>query len=133
MSIDRRIWNIACDIAVFAMINDIFPNVIPDGRDYWNLKYTFDDIKNNVGVLTAEKIYYYLKNCGEYEDIDDLQSLNEKFEVDSHIFWYHDGQEQSENSDNTFDTPHISGQSNITAAQMQSVSECFSAHRRRFH
>lgn len=81
---DRRFWNLACDIAVEAIISE------------WGLPCTnvnlgqkrrecVEKIKSETQFLTAEKIYSYLKSETIFERT--LQAWEELFRCDDHSDW----------------------------------------------
>ena len=83
---NKRLWNLACDIAVESVI---------DGLDYSCVKMRlpavrdvlYRRIKESCRILTCDLIYDYLeKNTpGEPE----LTALENEFLADDHEYWYH--------------------------------------------
>lgn len=89
---NKRLWNLACDIAVESVI---------DGLDYSCVKMRlpavrdaiYRRIKDSCRILTCDLIYDYLeKNTpGEPE----LTALENEFLTDDHEYWYHSGNSQN--------------------------------------
>ena len=82
---DRRLWNIACDIAVEEIIRelDIFSCALPDdtAQDGWRSR-----LRDSCPHLTAEEIYNFLLERCYSSDV--LSVLEQIFARDSHAFWY---------------------------------------------
>lgn len=85
---DKKIWNLACDMAVENTINN------------WSLSYTNTDMSDSqkkiinklsdgIKNLTAENIYYYLSSK-KTDDVT-INELSEIFFNDSHDVWYQNG------------------------------------------
>ncbi len=87
--IDRRLWDLACDIAVTSVICELdlpCTRTDDDGRRRDVLKR----IRRETGFVTAEKIYSSLRK-GELIDADDgsgLRQLEELFALDDHSPWH---------------------------------------------
>lgn len=87
--IDRRLWDLACDMAVTSVICELdlpCTRTDDDGRRRDALKR----IRRETGFLTAEKIYSSLRK-GELADADDgsgLKQLEELFALDDHSPWH---------------------------------------------
>lgn len=76
-----RCWNLACDIAVENIINNL------DIKELKNSNQNNQDcenIKKNIKYMTAEHIYRYLLNAPSEEII----KLEYMFTVDDHSIWY---------------------------------------------
>lgn len=83
--IDRKRWDLACDIAVEASINDLGLTCTISDREDRQHKY-IREIKAAVKYLTAEKIYAWL---GEMQyPAERLDYLAELFSPDDHSTWY---------------------------------------------
>ena len=89
-SVNRRLWDLACDIAVESTINDLGLRI----TDYQNKAAQTAEVemlRSHVGVLTAERIYRYF--CTEGIPENELERLSELFYADDHTCWYKDVQE----------------------------------------
>ena len=86
--IDTRLWNIACDITVENMINDLDIKSATCNRAALQKK-ELSKIKQELKAITAEKVYRYL--CDENPDETKLERLEELFEADDHSIWYQPG------------------------------------------
>ncbi len=84
-SIDRARWDLACDIAVEAAINDLNSRALSAPRQS-RQKLTLETIKNDVPVLTAERIYHWLGKNGISDD--ECEAERELFLADGHGLWY---------------------------------------------
>ena len=85
VSIDERLWNLACDIAVECVINDLELNGISSTRET-KQNQIVSVIKKDLKVLTAEKIYSLLTRAG-YQDWE-LKQWEAAFKSDDHAPWY---------------------------------------------
>ena len=85
VNMERNLWNLACDIAVEYAINGLWLGAAAACRakEEWE---TFVGLKQEIGKLTAEKIYrYYLdKHLSE----DEIKALQLIFRGDHHDAWY---------------------------------------------
>lgn len=83
--IDRDLWDIACDIAVESVINDLkldYLNTLRAGQQ----AQIIDGYKNEIKTLSAEKIYRFLLDKKlPQKSIDTLKML---FKADDHFLWY---------------------------------------------
>lgn len=81
---NKKLWNLACDIAVENMIQEL-------GLDCMQVSYEQDlnreinKIKNKINLLTAQKIYYYLQDELNEDQVKLLEGL---FYFDDHSRWY---------------------------------------------
>ena len=83
--VDRRLWDLACDISAENTINDLGIKATASERQAFQ-KPAADMLKDEAGILTAEKIYHYLREVDiPEEDIENLESL---FRADDHSAWY---------------------------------------------
>ena len=85
VSFEREIWNLACDIAVENTINELNLASVNSKRKQVQETY-ISKLKNELNILTAEKVYYYLKNK-EYSQVE-IESMSEAFSADDHSIWY---------------------------------------------
>lgn len=81
---DRQCWDLACDIAVEKSIMDLKLADLTLGTDQEREKI-LEKFQKEVPILTAEKIYHYLKN--NPEQVDRWLKYGELFEQDDHIHW----------------------------------------------
>ena len=98
-TIDRDVWDVACDIAVENVITHLDIPSVHCSRENEQKKIV-DGLKNKGILLTAEKIYSYLKGVGMSDE--ELYSMREVFFADHHEIWYADEEKQS-NSGNDGD------------------------------
>lgn len=112
-AIDKRRWNLACDIAVESVISELVGSSDLSAA-YSRLDSVMPElaaIKNVTNSLTAEKIYSYL--CKENLFEEELTSLEEKFALDCHDMWYKDvcsgsnADESSGQETNVFDIEKV--------------------------
>ncbi len=83
--IDRPLWDLACDIAVENSIIDLDLRSVKVMNDAEESRY-LADLKKTIGMLTAEKVYSWLKSHHNHDDYSDR--LTKVFTVDDHSFWY---------------------------------------------
>ena len=87
-AIRRPVWNLACDIAVEQMIQELHLKCIDD--DYGNAQRgILQELQSQLKYMTAEKIYHYYIT----QNISDAQceQLQEAFALDEHEVWYAPG------------------------------------------
>lgn len=84
-SIDRLYWDLACDIATEYSITELGLKSVKATRESLQQR-VYTELKENVKILTAEKIYrYYLdKNLTPVE----IANLRAIFYADDHSLWY---------------------------------------------
>lgn len=83
-NIDSMRWNIACDITVEAILAELNKREDYKGLRSFKQESLLQKFKEELGVLTAEKLYYYLEEYSEEE----LYLLEKLFKRDRHSFWY---------------------------------------------
>ena len=94
--IDRRCWDLACDIAAEYTIYKLQLKPAAAKREAWQVGF-FDELIPQVGQLTAERIYRWLldgKLPGEK-----LEEMENVFYADEHALWYtsqEDGEQESD-------------------------------------
>ena len=88
-SMDRRLWDLACDLAVEAVMCELDLPCTRTGRDA-KRKDVLKKIRRETGFLTAERIYAVLKNGipAETDEEAVMKSLEELFRADDHSIWY---------------------------------------------
>ena len=128
-SLNREIWNIACDIAVENVINEL--DLAACATYALNKKKEYIiRLKNHVNMVTAEKIYNYF-SCNP-DKIDEVASL---FYVDDHKLWYMSEEKKQQllsngnsnfgqNRDNNSDTQN--GDGNSDSCSNSQPTESFS-------
>ena len=83
--IDRTLWNLACDISAENTIMDLDLRSVKESED--TTKQIFlNNIKKDISILTAEKIYSWLLSNHNHDDY--CIQLSEVFTMDDHQFWY---------------------------------------------
>lgn len=108
-AIDRRLWNLACDIAVENAISElsIKSTVVKKETDE---SYEISTIGKKSNSLTAEKLYRYLLDANLSEFY--LCKLEELFLYDDHSVWYdQDDEESGGNSNESGEDEQQSGNS----------------------
>lgn len=95
-SVQKELWDIACDIAVEGIISEL--NIkhleIPEQPQ---IDYELNEIKKQTGKLTAEKIYKLLVK-GQIS-LSSLQQLETMIKRDDHSVWYKDADEEQGDGD----------------------------------
>ena len=86
---DRRLWDLACDIAAESVICELdLPGTRSDNDG--RMRDMLKKIRREAGFLTAEKIYTSIRR-GELSIVDTdakLRQLEELFAADEHSEWY---------------------------------------------
>lgn len=81
---DAEKWNLACDIAVEAILDGMKQrcvHLVPsDGREQ-----IYEQLRNHMKVLTAEGIYHFLK--GKQLSYGQFLEWRKEFVIDDHSFW----------------------------------------------
>ena len=95
-TLERPLWDLACDIAVENVISGLGSKSCDSGIEKHQEKY-INDFKIKAGGLTAEKIYHYLKSV----DFDEKEfaEICGYFYTDIHEIWYMTDKEKYENYD----------------------------------
>ena len=84
-TIDRNLWDLACDISVENTIIDLNLRSVMITED--QIKITFlKKIKKEISILTAEKIYSWLTSKHNHDEY--FKKISVVFSVDDHQFWY---------------------------------------------
>lgn len=83
-ALNRPLWDLACDIAVENVINELYLKSFDTNRAKYQ-QTEINKIKSKVKILTAEKIYSYL-----IDEVTELQAaeLRGYFYADNHEIWY---------------------------------------------
>ena len=84
-SLDRPLWDLACDIAVENVITELGLKAAAANRETTQAS-VIQKIQKECKMLTAEKIYGYLKS----NNIDPMTATNmrSRFYADNHEIWY---------------------------------------------
>ena len=84
-TLDRPLWDLACDVAVEATIADLGLRAADCSRGQ-KQSADLDKLRDACPMLTAEKVYNYLKAGG----IDPLTAtdIRSRFYADNHEIWY---------------------------------------------
>lgn len=82
---DRKLWDLACDIAVESTINDLGARVAETSRHELQRTET-EWLRSKVKLLTAEKLYHYFRETGITDA--ETERLKRLFEADDHAGWY---------------------------------------------
>ena len=84
---DRRLWDLACDIAAESIADSMYIRTVRRGKS-WLRQETYRKLREEMKVLTAEKIY----GCLERWDMPErrLGELEREFFTDSHKYWPED-------------------------------------------
>ena len=140
-SFEQQKWDLACDIAVENTINDLDISCVNSQRSALQAKYKSDLLKE-LNIITAEKVYYFLKNK-EYSH-EELECMSKAFSVDDHSIWYNyserisqlmndissnkdKNKKEDENSENTTkkqsESTRLSDNNNLSDFDINSKSE----------
>lgn len=126
-SLDRPLWDLACDIAVENIISEL--GLRSTSSEIESLQQSYiSELKSKTKLLTAEKIYRCLKD----ENLDPMKAVDirARFYADNHEIWYMTFEEaeaaygvsfggtQSESSDGDGDSAEGEGGFAITKAEL---------------
>ena len=98
--VDGRLWNIACDIAVEAVIVELGLSSTSLNTDNHRVS-DMNVLKKKCKYLTAECIYRYLLDGNESEV--ELSRLSSLFMFDDHSIWYEIGESGESDNDQSSD------------------------------
>ncbi|MEG0323355.1 MAG: hypothetical protein RR619_05110, partial [Raoultibacter sp.] len=88
-SVLRQPWDVACDIAIEALLHDVIGDAFPCNIDR-RAQDALRVIKAQIdGIVTAERLYHFFSNEGNKAD---LRSLAPLFFRDTHGLWYCDNE-----------------------------------------
>lgn len=84
-SLDRPLWDLACDIAVENIISELGLRSTTSEIESLQQSY-ISELKNKIKLLTAEKIYRHFKD----ENLDPMKAadIRARFYADNHEIWY---------------------------------------------
>lgn len=89
-TMDRQLWNLACDIAVESMIDSLpYRCLRIPSKPYRRAVY--QGLEKKVPVLNGEGVYYLLQKAEL--DVRVLARLLQEFAVDEHFLWEQEGKE----------------------------------------
>ena len=94
---EERLYNLSCDIAVESIIDGMNYRCVLSSRSYIR-RQMYADLKRQMKVLTAEKIYQFLDAQGLEEA--ELERLERDFCVDSHQYWPEDDKKKRQEIEN---------------------------------
>ena len=83
--LDRRCWDLACDIAVESAIDELHLEAAACNRALAQ-EETLKELRSQVRPLTAEKLYRYFLD--RHLTADQMSRLREHFLADDHRAWY---------------------------------------------
>ncbi len=83
--VDKRLWNLACDIAVESVIGELGLKTVTTKQES-KQQDVINSLLKKVSSLTAEKIYRYLLD--EKMPDSKLEKWEDIFYRDAHSFWY---------------------------------------------
>lgn len=83
-ALNRPLWDLACDIAVENVINELYLKSVDTNRAKYQ-QAEINKVKNKVKILTAEKIYSYIIDELTEREAADLRGY---FYADNHEIWY---------------------------------------------
>lgn len=85
VSVDEVYWDVACDIAVENIICELKIKSATTQKEVEQKTY-IEQIKKEINIITAEKVYDYLRNT--YPKADELKKIHCLFFADNHELWY---------------------------------------------
>ena len=92
--IEKRLWNLSCDIAVEHMIDGIYHRSVRYSRSLLR-RETYRLLEKEKKTLNAERIYKLLKE--EFLKEKELARLEKEFYVDDHKYWVNQQPNQKPN------------------------------------
>lgn len=92
--VDKRLWNLSCDIAVEHMIDSIYHRSIRYSRSLLR-RETYPLLEKEKKTLNAERIYKILKE--QFLKEKELLQLEKEFYVDDHKYWVNQQPNQKPN------------------------------------
>lgn len=99
--LDEPVWNLACDITVENIINELLISSL-DAKRMNAQGAVISELKSNLKILTAEKIYrYYLD---KKVSLGEVEKIRAQFFADGHALWYQKDDGQSANDDQEGDS-----------------------------
>lgn len=90
---DARLWDLACDICVEAVLNELSLPCLERKRQA-RQEAALRDLREELKILSAKKIYQYLQTSAlEERELSELERL---FYADEHGLWYKEGRKSPE-------------------------------------
>ncbi len=84
-NIDKKLWDLSCDIAVENIIEELNLPCLDVNRTYAQ-KNILRKLRTKIGKITAKKLYIFYKEMAlSDEEIDEIHKI---FIVDDHSLWY---------------------------------------------
>ncbi len=84
-TLDRPLWDLACDVAVEAVITELGLKATESARQSMQAS-ALQRLKETCTVLTAEKLYHHFKTTAL--EPDEAAKLRALFYADNHEIWY---------------------------------------------
>ncbi len=112
--LERRCWDLACDIAVENSINELELECVNIDR-VQEQKQVIERIKEETAFVTAEKIYSWL--IGSKLTESEFAKWEELFRIDEHTKWYEEKIEDDDNGGNAGNGGDSSGKKYILTAR----------------
>lgn len=81
---NKRLWNLACDIAMEYVLDGLQQRCIRIPPSWFRQGF-YDTMSAKLKVPTAEKLYVMLENMEL--PVSDLSQLEQEFRIDDHSFW----------------------------------------------
>lgn len=94
---DEALWNLAADIAVESVIDDWKVPILRKSQS-WLRQRTYRDLKEEIRVFTAEKIYGVL--CRWKLSDREMEKMIREFSVDDHRYWAQDEEDEKKSEMN---------------------------------
>lgn len=109
---DRKLWDLACDIAVESTINDLGTRATVTSRQELQRTET-EWLRAEAKMLTAEKIYHYFTENGIADS--EAERLRMLFEADDHSGWYGPERKNRDCKSNTEEEKNRPGDEDVEA------------------
>ena len=123
-TLNRVYWDLACDIAVENMITELNLKSVTATRERQQAPY-ISAIKQELGMVTAEKIYAYLRTT--YPDPKMIAQVRGLFYADNHEIWYMTADEKAAayglQGGGSGNNDQKSQEGSALAAEWQAISE----------
>ena len=84
-TVNREVWDLACDIAVESVITELALPITRAPREA-KQRRIIRDLQEELGLLTAERLYaYYIEKSLSSEEMEEIREV---FLADEHFLWY---------------------------------------------
>ena len=117
---NQKVWDLACDIAVENNINEL-RMISFESPCESNQNKVINELKRNIKILTAEKIYKYYLGKG-FSD-EKYEKIRENFYADSHDIWYSAGKNAEEEDGEPKDNYNLGDNSNSNSQNTLGTGE----------